>query len=317
MAVDRRVGRRTCIAGLLGLATLPFGCSRRGCNSDAGSDTHSIDTSQIVLHQQIFDQNQGGPQKAVVMVPAWASAENRLPLLIALHGRGESNRGLDVGAWAWVRDYWLNRTAARLRVPPLTREDLLGIGPDSYLGQLNESLTVHPWQGLIVVCPHTTDILSDRNLDAAAPYADFLVDHLIPKIRADFPVISTREATGIDGVSLGGRMALLSAVNRPEAFGAVGTLQAAFRAEEVQEVASQVKKAWQQPVHPSALRVLTSHDDYFLPTLDKLAKALADEPVNAQFRLIPGRHDYEFNRGPGGYEMLVWHDRVLRGGSGS
>jgi iron(III)-salmochelin esterase len=29
--------------------------------------------------------------------------------------------------------------------------------------------------------------------------------------------------------------------------------------------------------------------------------------------VIPGGHDYTFNRGPGGIEMLLWHDRVLRG----
>jgi hypothetical protein len=28
---------------------------------------------------------------------------------------------------------------------------------------------------------------------------------------------------------------------------------------------------------------------------------------------VPGPHDYEFNRGPGAYEMLMFHDRVLRG----
>ena len=29
--------------------------------------------------------------------------------------------------------------------------------------------------------------------------------------------------------------------------------------------------------------------------------------------VIPGTHGYEFNRGPGGIEMLLWHERVQRG----
>ena len=30
--------------------------------------------------------------------------------------------------------------------------------------------------------------------------------------------------------------------------------------------------------------------------------------------VVPGPHDYPFNRGPGAIEMLLWHDRQLRGG---
>jgi hypothetical protein len=29
--------------------------------------------------------------------------------------------------------------------------------------------------------------------------------------------------------------------------------------------------------------------------------------------VVPGPHDYPFNRGPAVYEMLLHHDRVLRG----
>jgi hypothetical protein len=32
--------------------------------------------------------------------------------------------------------------------------------------------------------------------------------------------------------------------------------------------------------------------------------------------VVPGPHDYPFNRGPGAIEMLLWHDRVLRGEAG-
>jgi hypothetical protein len=29
--------------------------------------------------------------------------------------------------------------------------------------------------------------------------------------------------------------------------------------------------------------------------------------------MLTGPHDYVFNRGPGGIEMLLFHDRALRG----
>lgn len=302
--VDRR-------AWLAGLASLALGCSRRGCA--AGQVAGDVDTNQIRLHEVSFGPDRGGPQKAAVLVPAWASADARLPLLIALHGRGEANRGVDVGAWAWVRDYWLDRCAARLRNPPLRPDDLLGLATPTYLDRLNGSLGVGPWQGLVVACPHTPDILGGDDLDAAAGFADFLVDHLIPEVRTRFPVIATREATGIDGVSLGGRMALLASTERPEAFGVVGTLQAAFRIGEVAAVAARVEQAWREPVHPRWLRVLTSEEDPFRPTLEMLATALGGGNVNVRYEVVPGPHDYDFNRGPGGFDMLLWHDRALRG----
>ena len=310
------LSRRACISGLaaLALGANSLGCSRRAQATDKGAP--SADTSEIRLHERSFDRDHGGPQKVVVLVPSWASSDDRLPLLIALHGRGESHRGLDVGAWAWVRDYWLHRSAARLWTPPLRSEDMQGLASPTELARINESLRVQPWQGLVVACPFTTDILGGGDLDAAGPFASFLADHLIQQIRAEFPVVASREATGIDGVSLGGRMALLAAASRPEVFGAVGTLQAAFRTHEVDGVAARVKRAWQEPVHPQALRILTSHDDPFRPTLERLADALRSASVDAHYRSIAGPHDYAFNRGPGGVEMLLWHDRVLRGRDG-
>ena len=304
---------------IVGLASFALGCSRRRCGNarrafgDEDVNNTDVDMSQLRLHERTFSKEQGGPQKVTVLVPAWASSDNRLPLLIALHGRGEANRGLDVGAWAWVRDYGLDRTVVRLRTPPLISKDMLGIANNAHLDLVNESLQAQPWNGVIVACPHTTDILSGGDLDAATPFADFLADHLIPLVQAEFPVIETREATGIDGVSLGGRMALLAATKRPEVFGAVGTLQAAFRAHEVHEVTRRVRSAWLSHTHPGSLRILTSENDPFRPTLERLASELRSEPVLARYKVVPGQHDYDFNRGPGGYHMLLWHDRVLRG----
>jgi len=40
---------------------------------------------------------------------------------------------------------------------------------------------------------------------------------------------------------------------------------------------------------------------------------MTDAGVDNELAVIPGPHDYEFNRGPGVYEMLVFHDRALRG----
>jgi enterochelin esterase-like enzyme len=126
-------------------------------------------------------------------------------------------------------------------------------------------------------------------------------------------VLDTRAATGIDGVSLGGRVALLAGFRRPDVFGAIGTLQAAVRSGEVGEFAERAKRAADQVKGGFALRLLTSDRDPFLPTLKTLSEVLGRLSIPAQFEVIPGPHDYDFNRGPGGYQMLMWHERVLRG----
>ena len=299
---------------LLGAASLALtACSKHGCNHSTSGGPAQVDTSEVQLHEVTFDASHGGPQKAAVMVPRWGPAGTRYPLLIALHGRGEANRGLDVGAWGWIRDYWLDRTFVRLRHPPLRSDDLLDIATPTYLAKLNQRLARRPFRGLVVVCPHTPDILATRDLDAAASFASFLTRHLIEEVRHRFPVIPEAHATGIDGVSLGGRMALLVAAEQPSAFGVVGSLQAAIHKHEVREVAARLTRAWKRNDAPRRVRLLTSEGDFFRSALRTLAETLEPTGMPICYDEVPGSHDYEFNRGPGGYEMLSWHDAVLRG----
>ena len=62
-----------------------------------------------------------------------------------------------------------------------------------------------------------------------------------------------------------------------------------------------------------AIRLVSSDGDPFLAAVRALTKAL--EAVNVPHDLVvtPGPHDYAWNRGPGGAEMLLWQERVLRG----
>jgi len=61
------------------------------------------------------------------------------------------------------------------------------------------------------------------------------------------------------------------------------------------------------------IRLVTSDRDYFRGAVMAMHRALLAEHVEHEHLVIPGPHDYAFNRGPGGVEMLLWHDRVLRG----
>ncbi|UQA61550.1 alpha/beta hydrolase [Polyangium aurulentum] len=246
-------------------------------------------------------------QRALVLVQP---SPKPLPVLVALHGRGESGRGLDVGARAWRDDYHMDRIDGRLRAPPLVPGDLLDMARPERLARLNASLFADPYQGLVVVCPYTPD-LRDRSANGAQGFARFVTDALLPRARAEASTISTRAATGIDGVSMGGRLALLVGLTHPETFGAVGALQPALRAEEAPTFAALARSAVDK--HPIALRLVSSDGDPFLTAVRALSEELNKVGVAHELVVTPGPHDYAWNRGPGGAEMLLWHERVQRG----
>jgi hypothetical protein len=233
--------------------------------------------------------------------------------LIALHGRGETLKGPARGARGWIDDYALPKAIERLRRPPLTPSDFEGFVDAERLGALNAALAAVPYRGLVVACPYLPDLLGgEEPFTRAPPLTRFLVDTLIPKLVADTPALGTSHATGIDGVSLGGRGALAVGLARPESFGSVGSLQAALDARNADEVALRARRALAK--NPKLwLRLVTSSEDYYLPALRTIAGALRHAKVRHEFLVTRGPHGYAWNRGPGAYEMLLFHDRVLRG----
>ncbi|GAC1575963.1 MAG: hypothetical protein NVS3B20_07610 [Polyangiales bacterium] len=61
------------------------------------------------------------------------------------------------------------------------------------------------------------------------------------------------------------------------------------------------------------LRIVTSTEDYFRPGNVSLDQKLTAYGVPHEFLMTVGPHDYPWNQYVGGQEMLMWHDRVLRG----
>lgn len=307
---------------------VPLACKR---NAPPGSEqardaqsvgTHSLGTPArpalappMLPAQEItwdYPNTELGRMRVVVLVPE-READARLPVLVALHGRGEALKGVELGARGWVDDYTLPRTIERLHRPPLTLDDLRGFADEARLARLNASLVERPYQGLIVVCPYTPDTLpADESIDKALPLARFVVETVLPRVSRETPALGTPESTGIDGVSLGGRAALGIGLLRPKAFAVVASLQAALRSDNSADILRRAREAKVQKPQ-LFVRLLTSSDDYFLKANQLLATDLATAGIRTELVTIPGPHDYDFNRGPGGYEMLMFHDRVLRG----
>ncbi|WP_394823766.1 alpha/beta hydrolase [Pendulispora albinea] len=255
-------------------------------------------------------------ERAVILVPRGPTPEQRFPVVIALHGRGEAMKGPALGAMGWPRDYALERAFARMASPPLVEQDFEGLVENAHLAEMNRALAARRFGGLIVACPYVPDI-DLSSAEAMNDYGKVLATELLPRVRKETPALASAEATGIDGVSLGGIVALRVGLGRPEAFGAVGALQPAIRdsaagAAELTELAKSARG--RRPA--MKLRLTTSERDSFRRAVNRTHEAWRASGIAHDFAVLPGPHDYVFNRGPGALELLFWHDQVLARGEG-
>ncbi|HEY5955106.1 MAG TPA: hypothetical protein VIV60_01085 [Polyangiaceae bacterium] len=200
----------------------------------------------------------------------------------------------------------------RLSNPPLKPADFENIVNPKRLERLNRALEQEPYRGLVVLCPYTPDLLSgDKPFEYVRPYAQFLVDVVLPRARRELPVIGTPETTGIDGVSLGGRVGFLSGLMAAEQFHTVAGLQAAFDSDDAVALGRLGDDAMRRNRN-LRFRLLTSERDYFIEANQAIAAEFERRRIPMKLLLVPGPHDYVFNRGPGSIEMLFFHDRALR-----
>ncbi len=253
-----------------------------------------------------------GAMSAVVVVPE-RGADERFPVLLTFHGLGEAKKGAARGARGWIDDYGLLKALDRLEQPPLTPDDFGGFVDSQRLAKLNAALAEQPYRGLVIVNSYTPDMLrGEEPFSKVPPLATFAVEELVARARRETPALGTAQATGVDGVSLGGRAALAIALRHPEAFGSVGGLQPAFDLDNAGSMGRRAALARQR--NPGlSFRLLTSDGDYFLASTKAISAAMRQAGVPHQLLVLPGPHDYAFNRGPAVYEMLIHHDRVLRG----
>jgi hypothetical protein len=253
----------------------------------------------------------GAEGRAFTIVPTTESSGSAagFPMLLALHGRGEANKGPALGVLGWPKDYALLRAISRVCTPPLTSEDFEGFVEPDRLKMHNDALEKRAFAGLVVVCPYSPDV-DLRKPAQMKEYADYVMGTVLPRARKELPVIAAPRATGIDGVSLGGALSLRIGLGNPEAFGTIGTLQPAIGEDQVPEFTELAKAA--RAKNPSLkLRLLTSKEDYFRRAIKAADAAWRAAAIDHDFEDLPGPHDYPFNRGPGAIEMLLWHDRLL------
>lgn len=264
-----------------------------------GGQHHAIETVEIHLP--------GADGTDEVVWIGWpAGVEGPLPVLVALHGAGEARRGRGRGHLGWSRDYHLGDAFEALLGGRLSRADYGELVTDAHLSRRNRALRRRPFAGLVVVTPYTPNLLSEP-VGAAAilAYGDWIAGPLLDAVRRAVPVASPDRA-GIDGVSLGGRMALEVGLRHPERFQSVGAIQPAVRGH-ASEVAALARAG-------TALRLLSSEEDPFLAATRAVAGDWEAAGIAHELLVLPGPHDYAFNRGPGSVELLFFHERALANG---
>jgi enterochelin esterase-like enzyme len=206
------------------------------------------------------------------------------------------------------------RAMQRLGDPPLSANDFEGIVASPRLDTINQALKQQAYRGLIVLCPYTPESLGgDKPFESVQPYARFVIEELLPRAARELPVVGSPESTGIDGVSLGGRVGFLTGLFAAEHFRTVAGLQAAFDQKDAVALGRLGEDALRRN-SSIRFRLLTSERDYFLDANLAIASEFRSRNLPMELRLIPGPHDYIFNRGPGAIEMLFFHDRALRDG---
>ncbi len=248
-----------------------------------------------------------GALPVAVYVPQ-RRADQRLGALIAYHGRGETLKGPARGVRGWFTDYRLLSAVERLHQPPLSATDFQDFISAERLTEFNSKLQQQPYADIVLVTPYLPDVLKKEQAFANGPkLGEFVSQTLIPKMNAELPL---NGRIGLDGVSLGGRAALLIGLTQANRFVSLGALQAAIDEEELQaftELAQQAQRA-----NPRLrLRLLTSDRDYYQQVNRELSESWTRAGVPHRFDVVQGTHSYEFNRGPGAFEMLLFHSRLL------
>jgi len=245
-------------------------------------------------------------RRALLLRPRRDSAAPPLPLLVLLHGLGETGNER-AGLEAWSRRYGLIAAYERLSRPPVGR--ILNHPrylTDTHLTAINEELAQRPFAGMALVCPVTPNVYKHRSTSRALDrYADWLGTVLLPAVRAACPIAEGRDHLAIDGCSLGGFIALEVMKRRPEQFGTLGMVQGAIGLASVESHADALRSL------PGLRRVRlgTSSQDPYRRANEALAEALARQGVGVHLEVTPGPHDQPWLREVGTLSMLKWHDQ--------
>jgi enterochelin esterase-like enzyme len=269
-----RLGRRAILSGTAALLA-----SRRArADVDPEWRPRDLDVREVFVEGDVS-------RRFVLCTPTHLAAGERVPLLVLLHGLGETGDER-MGAWAWVERYGLGTSYDRLR------------------------RGAEPLRGLVIACPYMPNlpIADPRAFDA---YAKWVAETVVPRARAEAPALDSAWTTYLGGCSLGGHFGLEVFLRRPEVFGAWGGVQTAVSAPAGAPYGRLLGETIAR-VGARDLLVETSTEDPFRAGNEALAASLERAGVPHEFVEPPGPHDQPWLRNTGTARMLGWFDALPR-----
>lgn len=291
------IGRRQLVAG--GAAAL-LASSHVAQADPLGEDELS--------NLRLLDATEGG-RRFVLVTPRYLQPEQKLPLVVLLHGLGETTNER-AGAYAWVERYGLASAWQRLKRPPLERTSKRGEWTDARLAEVNAQLEQKPFRGLALVCPFMPNPSGPPEVDA---YAKWIETSLLPRVRKETQVHDGPDHTYLCGVSLGGYVSLEMLARLPHVFGAWAGVQTAIGPFAAPGYADKIAKGWSGKTHPShPMLLLTSTQDHWKASSEALAAAFKAKNLAATYRVVPGPHDQPWLQEAGTIEALLWLDSIGR-----
>jgi hypothetical protein len=309
VSIDRRQNRRAFLAQTAAV-TAAMGLRESLARAEVdGALAHPVPPPpQLEFKLLEFEHTPmyGGISHAIVAVPKGLAPGEKLPLAVLLPGGHHNMQGYRTGVWGWWCEYMLGQTDTALRRGTLTDRDFLKLVRPEELTQFNGWLASTPYRGMVFCTPWVVG----RQLDPG-PHGTMVAEFLrivVARVRAEFPVVQTREGTGLGGMSSGGLWTIYSGSLCSDLFGTLVATQP-FTDELVPPLRAVVKAR----ALPQRLRMVSSRDDHQKKTTIALSQALRTDGIDHDYVEYLGAHSAEFAAGPGGLDALLVFDRALRG----
>lgn len=244
-----------------------------------------------------------GPRPFLLILPKDAHPPRRLPLLVLLHGLGETGDPR-MGAWAWLERYGLGAAFQRLKRAPVARTSTRGEWTDARLAEVNAELAARPFRGFAMACPYMPKLAAGE----MASYAAW-IEAVVARARRESPVVADdAESTYLCGCSLGGYVSLEVMARAAHVFGAWGGVQTAIGAWAAPGYAKRLATAAKGARRPLFLE--TSSLDHYRSASEALRDAFRREGMPVEYRTSNGPHDQPWLREIGTLEALLFFDRL-------
>ena len=179
---------------------------------------------------------------SILLPLGYADTDKRYPVVYLFHGGGQDHTAF----------------MARAVFPPLARR-----------------------QDAIFVMPAADRNYSALSADGQARYNAYVASELVDYVDANYRTIASPQARAIAGISMGGRVATMTALQHPQRFGIVGAFSAALRTDSNEAVAAAAGS-------PTYFYVSCGTSDSLLTASQQFVKRLAEQKLAHEYHEIPG-----------------------------